>query len=309
VSEFPVIEVTGSSALRIEQLGTKAKFWFDHSQLGRCLCKITRPKTGEDWSERVAAEIAAQLDLPHARYELGIIDNQPCVVSPIFLPENCSLVHGNELLGETDPSYGGTNISQYKQTAHTLDAVWDTLHQSACDLPLNWTPRPGIKWAAEVFVGYLMLDALIGNTDRHHENWGVVEAPEQATARRHLAPTFDHASSLGCHILDAERSNRMRTADAGYSVSAYASKARSALYANPLDTHPMTTLHAFQSSAARWPRAAAIWLEVLATFTETHVARILSRFPANRLSTPSRDFALGILLHNRERLLSVTSER
>jgi hypothetical protein len=30
-------------------------------------------------------------------------------------------------------------------------------------------PNTGENW---IFVGYLLFDALIGNTDRHHDNWG-----------------------------------------------------------------------------------------------------------------------------------------
>jgi hypothetical protein len=153
-----------------------------------------------------------------------------------------------------------------------------------------------------------MLDALIGNTDRHHENWGIVEAPEEATARRHLAPTFDHASCLGCHIVDSKRAARMLTNDAGFSVASYANRARSALFKNPRDIHPMTTLHAFQESSARWPKAANIWLERLAALTENHLAAILLRFPAHRSSATSCAFALKMLLHNRDRLLSVTKQ-
>jgi hypothetical protein len=51
-----------------------------------------------------------------------------------------------------------------------------------------------------LFPGYLMLDALIGNTDRHHENWGARVLAGLGNGRRMavLAPTYDHASSEGC---------------------------------------------------------------------------------------------------------------
>src|SRR4051794_12246129 len=82
LSTFSIVEVPRHSAESIEQLGTKPKFWFVHSKLGRCLCKLSRANTGEDWSEKVAAEIAAALGLPCAAYELGLYEGQNCVVSP-----------------------------------------------------------------------------------------------------------------------------------------------------------------------------------------------------------------------------------
>jgi len=44
------------------------------------------------------------------------------------------------------------------------------------------------------FVDILVLDAVIGNSDRHQDNWSIVLAPPTAIR---LAPSYDHGSSLG----------------------------------------------------------------------------------------------------------------
>src|SRR5262245_15073052 len=80
------------------------------------------------------------------------------------------------------------NGTRYRQTAHAQSSL-GRLGQTECVLPLNWTPPLGIRTSADVV-----------NTDRCHENWGIIEAAKESTARRHLAPTSDHASSLGCHL-------------------------------------------------------------------------------------------------------------
>src|SRR5712691_13257238 len=41
---------------------------------------------------------------------------------------------------------------------------------STREVPIGWTPFAGVREAVDVFVGYLMFDAWIANTDRHHEN-------------------------------------------------------------------------------------------------------------------------------------------
>jgi hypothetical protein len=89
---------------------------------------------------------------------------------------------------------------------------------------------PEVRTAVGVFIGYLLLDAWIENTDRHHENWGIIVSPD-TQAQPTLAPTFDHASSMGSHETDETRSARLETRDRGYSVDAYVEKADSALYA------------------------------------------------------------------------------
>ena len=70
-SFFEIIDVPTDAPDKVELMGTKPKFWFNHRQLGRCLFKNSRPGTGEDWAEKAAAELATILHLPCARYEMA----------------------------------------------------------------------------------------------------------------------------------------------------------------------------------------------------------------------------------------------
>lgn len=74
-----------------------------------------------------------------------------------------------------------------------------------CDSP------PGFQdlGAAGVFADYLVLDAWVANQDRHDRNWAVLERAD-AHARRRLAASFDHTSSLGFNLLDAARRRILR---------------------------------------------------------------------------------------------------
>jgi hypothetical protein len=44
----------------------------------------------------------------------------------------------------------------------------------------------------------------VANQDRHDRNWAVLERAE-ARARRRVAASFDHTSSLGFNLLDTAR--------------------------------------------------------------------------------------------------------
>jgi len=97
VIQFPVTFVTEShdEISSKEMMGSKYKFWFHHEQLGRCLYKQTRANLGEDWSEKVASELAELLGLPHATYHLAETwEGNRGLVSPYFLPTGKMLVHG-----------------------------------------------------------------------------------------------------------------------------------------------------------------------------------------------------------------------
>jgi len=209
------------------------------------LFKQGRPGTGEDWAEKVASEIGGLLGIPHAEYAFAQWGDSRGVVTPTFVPPRGALVLGNEILAEFEPGY--EKRVRFRSRQHTgtlifkaLDRMPDLSAPRDADLPA------GVETPAQVFAGYLMLDALIGNTDRHHENWGIVY---DAEGRSTLAPTFDHASSLGRNESDANRRKRLDTSDRGFTVAAYARRARSALYRRQSDAKAMGTVEAFAEGA------------------------------------------------------------
>jgi len=241
---YPVIDVSAVARDFIEPMGTKRKFWFTGADGARWLFKYSRPKTGEHWSEKIAAEIGTLLGIPVARVELAICDGLPGVCSRSFLPPESALVHGNELLQEVDQTYPVTQLRGVSK--HTVDVVFGQLR--SVDPPIG---APATLSAVDCFVGYLLLDALIGNGDRHHENWAVIHG----TDSRRLAPSYDHASSFGRELLDEERAARLDGIDRGRTVDRYAARATSAFYGSPADAKPLSPIDAFRVGGRVWPEA------------------------------------------------------
>lgn len=298
-AKFPIILVS-QEAYQLssqEMMGSKYKFWFELEELGLCLYKQARQNLGEDWAEKVASQLCELLGLPHAVYELAETwEGNRGVVSPYFLPEGGTLVHGNELLTPIVPNYPTSGT--YKVTQHTIDIVLNVISDERVNLPIGWTAPNGIQRAVEVFVGYLLLDAWIGNGDRHHENWGIVRITTPNSGETiHLAPTFDHASSLGRDLDDSQRQKR--------SVSAYANKCFSAFYGNVDDKKPLKTLDVFQRVAHLYPEAAQIWLSRLESISQPNILAIFHRIPDTRISSIASEFAQKILEFNQHKLLNL----
>ena len=276
-----------------EPLGSKPKHWYQASDSTWHIFKQARP--GEDWSEKVACEIAALLEIPHADVELALFGQTPGVSSPSFVPEGASLIHGNELLSEIIPEY--PLEQRWRVSKHSLGNVLNVLEAASPDPPIHYQSRQNPGWR-EIFAGYLMLDALIGNTDRHHENWALVRRGNID----YLAPSYDHAASLGRNESDESRAARLSTPDSGYTVEAYANRARSAFYESEQATRPMLTMEVFAAALERIPTG-RVWLNSLGSIAPERFQRILERIPEERISKVARAFALKILTHNRERLL------
>jgi hypothetical protein len=204
------------------------------------------------------------------------------------------LVHGNELLQQVDQTYPVTQLRGVSK--HTIDAVFEQL--ANVDPP---TDAPSTLGAADCFVGYLLMDALIGNGDRHHENWAVIHTPEG----RRLAPSYDHASSLGRELLDEDRAARLKSADRGYTLDRYAARARSAFYGSPIDAKPLSPIDAFRAAAHLRPEAGEFWLARLVDLGQDAVERIVDVVPTNLITDVARRFALGMTAWSRPRLLEL----
>lgn len=304
--EYQLIVVTKENfELReIEDLGTKPKFWFEHEKLDY-LYKQAKCGTGEDWAEKVAAELCEILGLPHAEYELAETwEGKHGVASLNFLQAKAgeSLVNGNELLAAIVPDYNTS--ATYRASQHTIDIVLKVLGDESLKLPPGWIAPSTIKTAVDVFTGYLLLDAWIGNGDRHHENWGVISKKTMtaATETIYLAPTYDHASSLGRELSDA---NKQKKSLQQNSVEAYANKCSSAFYRNVGDPKPLKTFDVFTYVAYHHPKATNIWLEHLSNITSTNILEIFTRIPSKIISPIAIDFAQKILKYNQHRLLNL----
>ncbi len=144
-----------------------------------------------------------------------------------------------------------------------------------------------------------MLDVLVANQDRHHENWGALR---DDNALR-LAPTFDHGSSMARNLSDDERQKRLRTHDHNFSIPAFSARARSALYSNVDDPRPLNTMDAFLQFAQIAPTGSKAWISRLHELTRGHIEDVLTELPVERMTPVCRDFTLELLCCNRQRLL------
>ncbi len=203
-------------------MGGKEKFWVSVEPFGRCLLKFPRPNTGEAWAEKAVAEIAELIGVPHADYHLAKWGSRQAVLSPLFLDRNSEFyAPGNELLSAIIKDYDSERT--FGQSQHTYTSLMCVLRALSVQPPERARNLPDNADGVFVFCGYLVLDALVGNTDRHHENWGVVAPKDQPREDMPLRvpPSYDHASSLGRELQNEKRHEKLNRLNA---VSSYVLK-------------------------------------------------------------------------------------
>lgn len=298
---YPIIELVDITQDSPEYLGTKPKFWFKGKNLNDYLFKEGREGTGENWAEKVACEICKMLGLPHAHYDLAVYNEKKGVITPNFVANGSRLIHGNEILVQRVEKYPMTTFYGVKE--HNLNLVLRTIGLPKIKPPIGWDDEGKLTRAVDIFVGYLMLDALIANQDRHHENWGLILTPEK---KIHLAPTFDHASSLGRNESDDKRKKILENfgRDKRRIIESYVERASSAFYSSKTEIKRIKTLDAFIQAGKTRPKAAAFWLEKLHGLPSEGINSLVIQIPESEISEVAIQFSIEMLRLNRERLLA-----
>lgn len=289
------VDVTDWEPEGTEVLGTKHKIWLrdPRTRTSWLFKRVTFNETlvdtyakGDDWAERVVGLVAENLGVPTARTELAFRTSQGqrtngVLVRTVIEPGRGELIHGNELLADLD-----LRIVRPRRIGYTAENIRRCLDQVSAPAPYG-----GRFSGWDVFASYLLLDALCGNTDRHEENWAILRSDTDA-----LAPSFDHASSLGFLLSDEDRAERLTTSDVLRGVEAWAGRATTPFEGRP---HPVEV--ALQAAETVDASARDLWFEAIARLDPDGP---LAAIPATRISEPAREFAHAIVRTNRDRILS-----
>lgn len=284
---YKIEEVPTEWMFRGEFLGSKEKFWYRQpGEGGRdWLFKFPQPNTGQHWAEKIAAEIAGRLGIRHARVELAVADARRGSVTESFAGPGVDLWHGNQVLTGADHSYD--REATFRHSSHTLKRIWDALEHVFTNP--DWARRAKLKIA-----DYIVLDAVIGNTDRHHENWGILRRRVRARLIGRMAPSFDHASALGRELLDERRKLLL---DANR-VGGYVAKGRGGVYWSEADGRAPSPLELVRRAADGYPDFLSRALGRLEALNEPAVRAIVRRVPADWMSPLARQFAIALVLYN-----------
>ncbi|MFD4992556.1 hypothetical protein ACFWH7_18190 [Cellulosimicrobium cellulans] len=288
-----------------EPLGTDEKAWLEDHFGNRWLFKpaeIKRNTTrqGQDWAEKIAAEIATLLALPHAHVELVVRDGAEGSVSLRIGSDDLVLREGTLLLIDRHaPGYVpifelAKGAPRKRRPGHSLENIHAALRHvaapSGCSLP-------GDLSAFDIFVGYLILDAWIANRDRHDQNWAVLE-PQLGEGPRLLCPTYDHGNSLGYGLSDTDRFERISSSER---MAQFAERGTAFRLENAgPGTIPTLVTVAVSALLMASPEGRAHWSEVIQGLPVSPAQDIVRRVPG--LSVPARTFAARLLEINAERL-------
>lgn len=297
---YTILEVDPASLIGDEQLGSKPKAWFLRGD-AEWLFKEARIGTGEDWAEKIAAEVAARMGIEAAIVELAVCRGRKGSASLSFINRQTEILfHGNELLAGQITGYD--RDKRQRQSDHTLENIVAAIHKL---FPDHEDIR---KEVLTTLAGYMVLDALIGNTDRHHENWGLVltyegEGEQRALTQLSVAPSFDHASSLGRELSDTRRAALLSSGK----IEHYVRHGRGGIYLRSEDEHGANPLYLVEVAARLYSEYFRPALEELARTPLKDLCAIVEAVPSDRLSQVAQSFACRMLTFNHSALAEIAT--
>ncbi|MFZ3132033.1 MAG: HipA domain-containing protein [Desulfosporosinus sp.] len=170
-----------------EGSGRSEKIWLEQptdDQIG--LFKYKKDiGTKDHVSEKIASDLGELLELPCAQVEIGIYENREGSMSYLINKDNEELVEGISLINQYYPNYSAEEM---------YDASLDEYYS----IPMLVKSIEKYGLLKDLFK-MLIFDFLIGNSDRHQNNWAVIN---KGNGVYEFSPLYDNSSSLCCYILE-----------------------------------------------------------------------------------------------------------
>ena len=248
------------------------------------------------WAEVIAFRVGRLmgLTLPPVFVAIDSLSDEPGTVNEWFLGYNDEnderFSPGGDYMQRRIPDYDREKGKRHNlSTIITLSRVLERGGWLSHDWRLYW----GLG---------LCFDALIGNTDRHQENWGLIWTEDSPTAR--FAPYFDNGTSLG-HELQPEKMQRMVRDPNEF--NAYLRRGEHQMRWSLGDERRLPSIQGIVRYCEHFPEIRAILIERLVGVCEDELVAMLHNLTCFDLPHPftqqRAEFVAFLTLRRRERLL------
>ena len=304
------IDVSDWQTAQTAYIGTNRQAWLVHPETGAFWLykSIHVPSNevpqGEDWAEVIATQVALLLGVPCAETRLCVRSGVRGSLSLSVIPDGFGLNDGGVVLETAEvPGYFRHTAARkacdparpgVRRPGHTLVNIQHVLQDVT---PPEGFQGPDGCMGFDVFAGFMILDALVANQDRHEENWAVLGALVKDVPDR-LAPSFDHGGSLGYNLTDDKRCLLL---DSDADLAVWAAKATAQRFEH---VRPAKSLveHAVEAAELAAPRAIRWWGCQLEMLDLTPLHDVLRGGQVPEMSEMAATFVSRLLERNLGRL-------
>lgn len=149
--------------------------------------KVEDIPTFENVSEKIAELIAKELKINNAKIDIGTYYNDIGCLSYNILKDRHTMTEGVAYISRKYPKYDVSNgIDLESGEYYCLDMILESLSDEELK---------------KEFLKVMIFDFIIGNSDRHSNNWAIIKTK---SGKEYFAPLYDNGSSLCSLILESE---------------------------------------------------------------------------------------------------------
>ncbi|MEN0661055.1 HipA domain-containing protein [Caldifermentibacillus hisashii] len=258
--------------------GTRTKYWIiDPKYSQHYMFKIPRENTGEAWAEKVAAELGKLFGLSMMDVQLACRKNVIGIIAKNFTVSTEEFFEGGDLISAIVEDFDRYKLDNY---------TFENITQALTDFGLD-----------DQFVIIPIFDALIGNQDRHCDNWGIIVSK---SGSYRLAPIYDNGTSLGFQL--KEERIKLMFKDKNM-FKAYNNRSYSLIGIGDKKKPKYTEL--IPVIRSRYPSKIKKIANYISGLNNGMIIKILNIIPDSIMSDIYKEWVLKLLLYRRDWLIKI----
>lgn len=233
-------------------------------------------KNGDIWAEKIATEIGKVLKIKVQESYLAIKNNEQGILIKYSLDQKSEyLEEGATLLKAEFPDFRVN-----KKPFYIYDNIEFCLRKEKINI--------------EEFIDIIFFDCVIGNTDRHSENWGIIKNYANNTKR--LIAAYDNGSSLGREFHSEED---ISTTD----IKKYARNSRSCI--RLVEGRNVNHYNFLIYVLEKYPNQKVKYFEKIKFLTEEKINEIVNQVPDEFMPLNLKNFVIKLLLERKRNILEI----
>ena len=250
--------------------------------------KTNEVLTGEYWAEKIASELASLLDIRCSNVDIGYYNGRIGSMNYNFVKED-------EILAE------GVTFIENKYINYNKDKLVDDVSDKKYSLQMieECIPSGFMKFIYQM----ILFDALIGNSDRHHSNWGFIyKFNYQSGLTLHFSPLYDNGSSLCAYVNENDIDKLFK--DKMMYNALLETKSKSTIGWN--NKRPIGHFELIRIIRDNHYDATINYvLKIKEKITENNVNKILNNFDKDIISDKMKGLLLKFILDRRDKILNI----
>ena len=257
--------------------GTREKRIVIDSRTGeKAYFKYEKYNCSEACSEKMCYEIAKVLDYPCAHIELGLDENGNIGILNYLFIDKMKSEHTDAI------SYINKNSKERKEF-YTIENIKKCLDEISSNL-------------FEVFLRIMVFDALVGETDRHEENWGITKIGNDYQ----ISPLYDN----GCNLLrDFKNLDlAMKYYDGKKNFKDYIKRPKSLIYKDD-HSKKYNLIELIEELYKKYPLIIGTEIKNLSKLTDDKILEIVNKIPDELLTNKHKEYIITFL-KERKRMLT-----